>query len=287
MAAIPFLKDLDDFHEAELIGKQVEACFGLIIKGGKNAVSPMEAAEGNATDVDAAGNRLEEIYPGGVQYMDEDGEITTVDPSRPGGNFAPFVEKSLRTAAAACGLPYEVMAKDFFRTTYSSGQLAMQDGKLGFDMRMQPTIDMAMRPLWRQLVSHAFFHGQMEGLGSRVSYLANRMIWERHNWGGDEFGAIDPMKQKKANEIGLATNQDTLAAISAAKNKDWRDVLRQRDDEKRYETELRIEREKRERELREAAGLPMPEDADDPAAADEAIEDGDEADNRELAESNS
>lgn len=259
MAGYPFLKDIDDFHEAELLGKQVEACLGVIIQGGggqENA--PAVVAEGNSSGRDEKGNRIEELYPASVQYTDSDGEIKVIDPSRPGGNFAPFIECGLRAVAAAGNYPYELLAKNFMRVTYSSGRLSMLDGKLGFDMRREPTIHMAMRPMWRRLISDAFFHGEMEGLASTVSYLADRSPWERHSWGGESFGAVDPEKQKKANKIGLETGESNLAMIAAEENRHWRDTMSQRDEERREQIRLDVAREVYERELRAAAGLPMP-----------------------------
>ena len=258
MSAIPFLKDIDDFHEAELINKQVEACLGVIIKGKHGQQTPLDVAQGNSTDTDGAGNRIEELYPGMVHYADEDGDISVIDPSRPGGNFAPFIEAGLRAVSAAANYPYEVLAKNFFRTTYSSGRLAMLDGKLGFDMRRDVLVTMGMRPVWRRIVNDSFFHGLMEGIATRVSYLANRYQWERHAWGGDSFGSVDPEKEIKAHEIGLETGQETLAEIHAEKNKNWRDSMKQRHVELKQEIEYKVEREKFEMELREAAGLPMP-----------------------------
>ena len=73
-----------------------------------------------------------------------------------------------------------------------SGRLAMLNGKLGFDMRLQPAVDVGMRPVWRRLVSDAFFHGEMEEIATLVSYLADHKPWWRHSWGGDAFGSVDP-----------------------------------------------------------------------------------------------
>ena len=36
-AALDRIKDLDDWFEAELIAKQVEACFGLVFTGGEDS----------------------------------------------------------------------------------------------------------------------------------------------------------------------------------------------------------------------------------------------------------
>ena len=267
MAAIPFVKDIDDYHEAELINKQVEACLGVIISGSRPNGTPHEIAEGNAVDTDAySGNRVEELYPGMIHYQDDTGEVKVIDPSRPGGTFAPFIEAGLRAVSAAANYPYELLAKNFFRTTFSSGRLAMLDGKLGFDMRRDVLITMGMKPVWRRVVNDAFFHGKMEGLMTRVQYIANRHVWERHAWGGEAFGAIDPEKELKAHKVGLATDQETLSMVAAEKNMNWRDLVQQRHTEKLEQIRLRLEREKAEIDMRKEMGLPEmspPDDDDD------------------------
>ncbi len=92
-----------------------------------------------------------------------------------------------------------------------------------FSLRLQPTVDMGMRPIWRRLVSDAFFHGEMADVATLVSYLADRKPWWRHSWGGDAFGSVDPEKELKAHQIGLETGQETLAMIAAERNADWKD----------------------------------------------------------------
>ncbi len=39
-------------------------------------------------------------------------------------------------------------------------------------------------------VDNSFFNGHMEGLTTRVSYLADRLPWQRHTWGGKAFGHV-------------------------------------------------------------------------------------------------
>jgi capsid protein len=129
-------KDVDDFFEAELIAKQIEACFGLVFTGGKDSPDPMSIAEGNAT-ASVNGSRIEELSPGFTHYAGDGESVSTIDPQRPGSSFAPFIEASLRGVAAALNYPYEILAKNFFRTTFSSGRLAMLDGWMGFAMRQQ------------------------------------------------------------------------------------------------------------------------------------------------------
>lgn len=255
-AAMAFLKDCDDFHESELISKQVESCFSLIMTGGRDSTSPQEIAEANANREANSKNRMEDIYPGMIHYANDGEDVKVVDPMRPGNTFAPFVEHTLRAAASALNYPYELLAKNFSQVTYSSGRLAMLDGQVGFRIRAQVLIDQLLGPLWMRIVDDAFFYGHMDGLATRVEYLADRHRFEDHTWGGHSFGSVDPEKEAKANKLCLETGQKTEADIHAENDKDWVDIKLQRDAELRKDIELRLAREKYEMDMRKSLGLP-------------------------------
>ena len=276
-------KDVDDFFEAELIAKQIEACFGLIIKGGQNSVSPHEVAEGNASAVAGNGTRIERIEPGMVQYLNHGEEADTLDPARPGASFAPFIELSMRSVAASLNFPYELLAKNFFRTTFSSGRLAMLDGWMGFAMRQQVLVEQGLDPIWRRLVYDAVFVGELDDLVDVQEYMARPYVFERHRWASQARGFIDPTKEVKAHVEALGAGISTKADIFAEKGQDWEDAEEQLDVEERKRIELRIEREVFERDARAEAGLP-PIAAAAPAASGPAddVEDEDPDDDDEL-----
>jgi len=248
-------KDVDDFFEAELIAKQIEACFGLVFTGGKDSPDPMSIAEGNAT-ASVNGSRIEELSPGFTHYAGDGETVTTIDPQRPGSSFAPFIEASLRGVAAALNFPYEILAKNFFRTTFSSGRLAMLDGWMGFSMRQLVLIEQFLRPLWRRLVNDAVFIGEMDGLIDPIDYLARPHVYQRHKWVGQGRGFIDPDKEVRAHLRANEGGIETKAFIAAEKGEDWEDNEEQLDVEERRKIELRIEREVWENELRASRGLP-------------------------------
>lgn len=251
------LKDLDDFFEAELIAKQIEAAFGLIFQGGPDGVNPMDLAEGNASVRPTNGNmREQDIHPGFIHYTSSDSQVTTVDPQRPGSTFVPFVQSAQRTISGALAYPYELLAKDYKGVTFSSGRLSMLDGWMSFSMRQSVLIEQALTPIYRRVVNDAVFVGEMDGLVDAVDYLAKPYIYERHKWTGQGKGFIDPLKEVnahiKANEGGI----ETKSTIYGEKGEDWEDGEEQLDVEERKKIELRMDREVWENEERERRGLP-------------------------------
>ncbi|MEO1528078.1 MAG: phage portal protein, partial [Planctomycetota bacterium] len=248
-------KDLDDFFEAELIAKQIEAAFGLIFEGGEDAPDPHSVAEGNAS-MRSGGKRLEDVEPGFIHYAQNGEQVKVVDPSRPGSTFAPFIEASLRSFAAAINFPYETLAKNFFRTTFSSGRLAMLDGWMAFAMRQQVIIEQFLVPVGRRVAHEAVFVGEMEGLIDAVEYLDRPHVFDRHRWTGQGRGFIDPDKEVRAHVRANEAGIETKATICGEKGEDWEDTEEQLDREERKRAELRMDREVWENEQRESRGLP-------------------------------
>lgn len=56
----------------------------------------------------------------------------------------------------------------------------------------------------------------------------NKKKYTAHVWVPPGSTWIDPLKEAKANETALSSNQDTLARICAERGEDWRDVVIQR-----------------------------------------------------------
>jgi capsid protein len=245
------IRDLDDMHEAELINKQVEACLGVFISGGEYSDSPQNRARANRT---IANEPVEDLAPGLVQYLNEGEMPHTVDPARPGGTFQPFIEVSLRSIAASANIPYELLAKNFFRTTYSSGRLAMLDGKLGFRMRNQTEQDMHYKHMWRLLVWEMNMKGMNPEIPLRV-YRENRAACSRHKWKSQTRGLLDPEKENKAHDVGKKGGFESTRGIVEMRGENWEDFERQQDIEARRQVQREVDLAVYRRELEQQNGL--------------------------------
>ena len=262
-SSLPRMKDLDDWFEAELVAKQVEACFGLIFEGAPDGVSPLDVAASNA-DAVANGKQLEELEPGMIHYAANGESVKTVDPSRPGGTFAPFVERTNRSIAATLNLPYEILAKDYFRTTFSSGQLAMLDGRHGFKMRRQTMVDGCLIAIWCRFVNDVVFANEADGTIDITRYVADRTPYEMHIWVAPGWGFINPRDEIRALTEALDADMTNLSSIYAEKGEDMETQLEKRKTELMMLTEMDVEVRAYRMQLEEAAGLPPTEVEEQP-----------------------
>lgn len=262
-AAFGRVKDLDDFHEAELIAKQIEACFGLIFtQDSDEPLSPHDIATGNSSET-RNGRRIEDLEPGLVHYARQGEDVKTIDPQRPGASFAPFVESSLRSIAAAGNYPYELLAKNFFRTTFSSGQLALIDGSYGFSLRRSVLTEQLLAPIYRRFLFEAVFLDEA-GPIEVLTYIARPWLYERHVWQHQGRQFLNPRDETKARVTAVDNDMATLSDIHAEQGNDFAEKSEQRKVERMKLAEDDVAVRKHQWDLEEAAGLPHAES--DPAA---------------------
>jgi len=255
-ACLNRLKDADDVIEFTIISMQIEACFTAFVKPGDAALSPHDRANAISSDTDADGNRLEEIRPGAIEYLNKGEEVEFGNPQRPGGTFLPMIEFTLRSIAAALNYPYELLANNFFRTTFSSGRLSMMVGRLGFNMRRQCLIEKLLTPIWKRIVFETVMVGELNGLVDAGEYARQPHQFEQHIW-QTRSGVIhiNPEQERKAQTLALEHDMETLADIYAEGGRDWEEQLGQRYQERYTQIKQDVELAAKRLELEKSFGL--------------------------------
>lgn len=251
------LKDLDDWHEAELVNKQVEACLGIVVQQAAGTpISPQDIAEGAASETTSTGKRLENIEPAMIHYAQPGEEVKVIDPSRPGGTFAPFIEAGLRSVASQANLPYELLSKNFARMNFSGGRLAMLDGRMAFRMRRQVLVEKALVPIYKRAVFEAFFNDEFGALVDLLEYIRRPHVYNRHKWQGQGWGYVDPQKEVGANTVAKDEGIATYSEIYAEKGSDWEEEFEQEEKERAKRIEMNVRLRALQAKLEKAAGLP-------------------------------
>lgn len=222
-------KDLGDFMEAEIVAARVAACFvAFVTKSDTNA-----AFDGTATD--AAGNRIESLEPGMVQYLGTGETVDFGDPKRPSGTFEPFVLAVLRSIGASLGLPLELVLKDFSRTNYSSARAALLEARRFFRADQTWLAARLCQPCWEWVLEEAWLR---EDLPAVDLFGESREDWMRVSWIAPGWGWVDPVKEVESSKQAIEANLSTLADECAAQGRDWEDVLTQKKREQDRRNEL-------------------------------------------------
>jgi lambda family phage portal protein len=220
--ALTYFKDLADFMEAEVIAAKIAACFGLVIK--QENEDTFGSALANSEDSgDGTGRRIESIYPGMVERIQRGETLEQVKPDRPGGAFEPFVSRILRAISTALGLPYELVAKDFSKTNYSSARAALLEARRYFKMRQSWLARKLCQPVWMMLMEEAYLNGDLE----ISNFYGQKEEWTRTRWITPGWAWVDPLKEVKAAKESLGAGLTSLADEAAAQGRDWEETVEQ------------------------------------------------------------
>src|SRR5512132_1408398 len=99
------LRDLDEYDDAELVRKKIEACFAAFVTGADDE----ETLGSAATDAD--GRRVESFEPGMIEHLAPGKDVKFATPSA-GGGYAEYMRVQLHAIAAGVGLTYELLTGD-------------------------------------------------------------------------------------------------------------------------------------------------------------------------------
>ncbi|MEI8350085.1 MAG: phage portal protein [Candidatus Omnitrophota bacterium] len=229
---LTYFKDLADYLEAELVTARIAACFSIFIK----KEDPYAAATARTSSTNSAGQRVEELEPGLIEYLAPGEDISTFNPNRPGGSFEPFVNRILREISAALGLPYELVAKDFSQTNYSSARAALLEARRYFKVRQEWLAKKLCQPVWEMLLEEAFLRNELPA----SNFYEQRLDWTRARWIAPGWQWVDPVKEAESSRLAIEIGVSSLADEAASQGKDWEETLEQqaREDAKRKELGL-------------------------------------------------
>ena len=248
--SMKLFKDLGDYLDFELVGAIIASSFAVWIE------SEDGAAVGNAQtteeETDEEGNivKYQAVDPGAIYYGNAGERPHILKSERPGNTFDPFVERVLRAAGAAAGMPYELTTKDFSKTNYSSAKAALLEAIRVFRLYQRWLVFQFLQPLYEMVLEEAFLRGMLRippvRWGDQTiqdpNFYTLRHVLTRSRWIPPKRGFIDPYKEMMALIEGKKANILTLQDIVAengGSTDDWRDHLAQKGKENRVEQDIK------------------------------------------------
>jgi lambda family phage portal protein len=217
---LTYFKDLAEYAEAELVASRIAACFSLFI----TSESSMDIGASPLYERNISGQLIESLEPGMIKRLMPGESITSFNPQRPGATFEPFVDRILRAISAALGLPYELVAKDFSKTNYSSARAALLEARRYFKVRQEWLARKLCQPVWEMLLEEAYLRGELKA----ASFYEKKRYWVAASWIAPGWEWVDPLKEAKAAEVGLKNAIVTHSDIYSAQGKDWEESFEQR-----------------------------------------------------------
>jgi len=224
--AMKMFKDLSDYLDFELVGAIVASSFPVFVE----TQNPKEAAEVYETegDEEEEKTRYQEVSPGQMMYGNTGEKPHILSPERPSNTFSDFVKRNLQAQSASVGVPYEVIAKDFSQTTYSSAKAALNEADRTYRTYRQHFIAQFLQPTWGMVLEEAWLRGELElPEGSPDFYEAYDEI-TRAAWIPPKKGHIEPVKETQADVKAIKEGTKTFSQAIQEQGGDWETHLEQR-----------------------------------------------------------
>ncbi|HAT48868.1 MAG: phage portal protein [Nitrospirae bacterium] len=187
------MRDLDDYDEAELMRKKIEACFvGFVINADPNQSLTQVRKEADE-------KRVEMFEPGMVSYLPPGKDIRFGAPATTSG-YVEYMRWHFHAVSAALGLTYELLTGDLSQVNYSSLRAGLIEFRRRIDaMQRQVLVPQLCNPVWNRFLSTA----QAAGL------LGNGKI--RTQWTPPRFEAVDPQKDTMGEILMIRAGLMSLA----------------------------------------------------------------------------
>ena len=179
---------------------------------------------GGANNIAVDGAMIPHLFPGTKMKLQNAGT--------PGGIGTNFEESLLRHTAAGLGVSYEALSRDYSKTNYSSGKLAMNQQASFMAARKKHVADRLANEVYALVLEEMMAAGDVPlPAGQRRDVFYRPLMKEAFcaaTWIGSGAGQVDALKETQAAILRIRAGLTTHEIESATLGYDWREVASQR-----------------------------------------------------------
>ena len=192
------LKNLDDYDDAELWRKKIEACFAAFVIQNSGSEGPTLGSIALHRNSTSDQTRIETFRPGMIEYLKPGEDVRFGSPTGD-AHYESYKRSQLHAIAAGLGITYEQLTGDLSQVNYSSLRAGLLEFRRMIEtLRWQMFIPMFCEPVWRRFIDRAY----IAGLISKIDYSVN--------WTAPKFEMIDPLKDAEADTMMMRNGTLTL-----------------------------------------------------------------------------
>lgn len=232
--AMEWMRDLGYYVSNEMQAGAVAACASVAVKtetplGNGGGLNPVPST---AESTDDSGNQYANMEPGAFFYLRPGEDISMINPSRPNSGAEPWIALMLRGIAVGTGLSYEIVARDFSQTNYSSNRASQLEDRRRFRQWQSYLTNHLCQPIWDRFCEAAALIGNpwfpsMDQIEEDCRRYAPVDIqptsWE---W-------VDPATEQSSTQAAITAFQSTYSEELGSLGRNWRHVFYQRAKEER------------------------------------------------------
>lgn len=233
--ALSWIRDLGTYVDNELQASAVASCFTVAIKT-DTPIGNLYDPDGSS-GTDSSGNRERYVEPGMIMELKPGEDVVGLNPGRPNAGAEPWIQLILRGIAVGTGLSYEVVARDYSQTSYSSSRTSQLEDRRRFRCWQQYLIRHLCQPVW-DAFSDAAALSALPGFATSTDLLSDRRRFAPVEWLTPDWEWVDPSVEQSTAESALQSFTDTYANVLGARGRSFRSVFYQRAKEERMRKKL-------------------------------------------------
>lgn len=223
-AAMQRLHQLGEFQDAAVVAARIGAEKVMVLKETEDGrLADVLGTDGNDGSLNWGSSKGQiDILPSGT-------DVVQWSPNYPDTNFEPFVRAALRDIAAAFGVSYESLSRDYSQSNYSSSRLSLIDDRDGWRVLQQWYIRAVRERIHAVWLEAAVLSRAIQRI-SVSDYVARPAYYQAVTWKPRGWTWVDPTKEvdayKEAEKAGYITKSDVIA--QTGNGRDIEDVIRER-----------------------------------------------------------
>jgi len=222
---VNWLRDMGLYVDNEMQAGAVSSCLTAFVKS-ETPLTGLNPPH-SMSESDSAGNQYDYLEPGAIFRLNPGEDLAMVNPLRPNSNAEPWLQLMQRGIAVGTGLSYEVVARDYSQTNYSSSRSSQLEDRRRFRVWQNYLIRHLCNPVWREFCKA----GALVGLPAFPSLNELQQAPERHAPADHmpiTWEWVDPVAEQQAAEKAIISFQASYAEELGALGKNWRHVFYQR-----------------------------------------------------------
>lgn len=190
-----------------------------------------ETVDEEDLEVDDEGNQFETWDYGTTKRLRPGQRLTTPGVSRPGPELANFISATRGEIASSLGIPVEMVAMDFSKTTWHAARQGGLELSRNVRARQEHFVDCGIRIVDQILIENAVLRGEIPAISPELFYSDPQSFLELR-YQLPVRGLVNPGEETTSAIAAIDGSLSTLSEECAAKGLDWQEVLEQRAREK-------------------------------------------------------
>ncbi len=203
------MRDLDDYQEAELVRKGIEACFAAFVTSDDESRTLGDAATEDSTQQ----HRIENLGAGMIHYLKSGEDVQFGAPATMNG-YKEFIDDHLHAVAAGAGVTFEQLSGNLSRVNYSS----IRSGTVEFRRAAEQHQWLTLIPGVCEPIARAFFVAAK--LAGKLGSQKTTVEWTPPKWDW-----VDPVKDVAGELLEVAAGLKSWSAAVRRRGEDPAKVL--------------------------------------------------------------